>query len=100
MKRSRRNAKSKAKTKKEKFDLTVTALQYYLKDIGEHMGFLEWKKIDVRQNHKGEDEFSNATIKGVALVENYKRDGIREEVAVNFTYAQKTNMGFDFTDEG
>ena len=97
----RHKKRKKAKpTNQEKYNLTVTALQHYLKEKGEHMGFLEWKKIAVTQNHKAKDQFCNVTVKGMATVENYNRDGIREDVPVNFTYAQNLDMSFSFRDEG
>lgn len=92
--------RSKRKTKDEKFNLTVLALQKYLKEKGHHMGFLEWKRVAVQNNHKAKNQFHNVTIKGVALMENYDKHGIREEIPVNFTYTQDISMAFDFKDEG
>jgi len=90
----------KRTTKEEKFNLTVLALQAYLKEEGRHCGFISWKKISVVQNKPDNDEIANATVKGIAIMEDYKKDGIRIEIPVNFTYAHNRNMSFGFRTEG
>ena len=92
--------RQKRATKETKFNLTVAALQGYLKSKGEHMGFLRWQKVNTTQNHRGEDEFCNVTVKGVAIMENYNRGGIEQEVPVHFTYSQDSHMNLSFRDEG
>jgi hypothetical protein len=91
---------SKQDKPKGKFDINVIALQRYLKDKGNLYGFISWKKLSVRQNHKSEKEFLNATIKGIAVMEDFNDHQIRKEVPVHFTYSQNTHMGFTFKDEG
>lgn len=82
-----------------KFDLVVRALQVYLKQQGFHMGFIKWNKLKTTKNHKAKNQFHNITVKGIAEVEDYKRQAIHVDVPVHFTFAQTEYMEIEVKKE-